>query len=130
MFQLTNILHARAGAQELQALVTAPRGSAQRRICAADLVEFGLCPHRGVNAPDPEDPLAGFGPPLAEWAAWAPSVGQNFFAARPATYEALVLKCPNCGSLGPAASCSKCGMRRSNVTVVRNWSAAANHCQQ
>jgi len=130
MFRLTNVLHAGAGALELQNLTANAKGSTQRRISAADLVDFGLCPHRWVTAPDPEDPLVAFGPPLPEWLAWAPTIGQNFFAARPATYEARVLKCPNCGSKGPAASCTKCGLRRQNTLVVRNWSTGANYCQQ
>ena len=109
-------------------LATAPRTHPERCLNAADLLAFGRCPARWAATPDGEDPLSERGPSLVEWLLLAPGAALTHYARRPATYEAMVLRCPVCNGKGTGAHCRKCNARRRNVVEPRPWSVAATSC--
>src|SRR5512137_503525 len=119
---------AQAAATLLQDEVMKPRGSAERRLRPRDLLQFGRCPARWVRGADADDALAAYGPTLTEWLAYEPKLAERHYVRRPDTYEAMVLRCPNCNSASLAQTCTKCGVRRRNVVEPRTWTSAAKHC--
>ena len=115
-------------AKAIHTLAPNLRGDKTRPMGVTDLLQFGRSPWRWRHAPDPDDMLVAHGPVLGEWFGLDAEHAQKYFVARPATYEAMRLECPRCGSTGPAASCKKCGQRRRNVVRPRPWSSAAKTC--
>ena len=108
----------------------APRGAPERVLNADDLIAFGRCPARWLRSPDSDDPLLERGPSFTEWLAFRPEAASAFFAERPESYDALILRCPACNSKGPGKLCRRCGLTRRHVVEPRPWSNAATVCAE
>ncbi len=94
------------------------------------LRDFSSCPARWVAGyRRPEGPSSKFrGIFLTH--ALAPDRFARTYALRPDTYQARVLKCPECGSESDAKQCRKCGLSRVSQVVEKPWSGAADYCRK
>ncbi len=109
---------------------TQSRGAADYPLDAHDLIDFARSPARWVNA-EPPDPDKRPGLlDLIEVMHLTPEHLKTHYAAVPATYQAMQLECPNCGSSGPARVCRKCSLTRRNTVAERPWNAAAGYCRK
>ncbi len=62
--------------------------------------------------------------------ALAPQRFASKWAVRPDSYQARVLKCPECGSESDAKVCRKCGLTRISQVVEKPWAGAADYCRK
>lgn len=104
------------------------RGQPDYPISAWDLIDFGESPARWVKTPKPDDSEKVSFSEAVRLLHLTPELVSTRYAVRPETYEAMVLECPKCQSVGTGKICRACNAARRNVTKQRPWSAAAHYC--
>jgi hypothetical protein len=106
------------------------RGALDFPVSARDLIDFGRSPARWVATKPPQEEEK---PSLNETVRLlhlAPGLLGRMYVIRPETYEAMVPRCPTCGSSGTGKVCRKCGLTRKNVTEQKPWHSAAEFCSK
>ncbi len=94
------------------------------------LRDFAACPARWVAGYRRAEGVALRWRALFLTHALAPERFGRTYALRPDTYQARVLKCPECGSESDAKQCRKCGLTRISQVVEKPWAGGAEYCRK
>jgi hypothetical protein len=109
--------------------LTAQPGSPEFILGPDDIVEYARCPGRFRARGEPVEKERTASHNGLRSLYLTPDRFGREFRQRPETYTVSVLKCPGCGSISPATSCAKCGMRRRPVSEERPWAGNASACR-
>ncbi len=97
---------------------------------AGTLRDFASCPARWIAGYRTGDSQGSKLRKLILTHALAPQRFARQYAVRPDTYQARVMKCPECGSESDAKVCRKCGLTRLSQIVEKPWAGGADFCRK
>ena len=104
------------------------RGALDYPLDGWDLIKFGESPDRWVNTPKPEKEDKPDFAEVVRLLHLTPHLAPSHYIQRPATYQAMFMTCPICGSSSSAKVCRTCNTARANVTEQKPWTGTAKYC--